>query len=317
MLKLLQLLQKHLSLFIPLFMVLGFLFGSFFDAGFLKAWILPITFFMVYPMMVNFQIQEIFKKMDIKLQLSTQLINFIILPALALGLGYLLLPNSPEYRIGLLLMALIPTSGMTISWTGFSKGNIQEAVKMTVIGLILGALLSPLYLTFLAGASVDVPVWTIMRQILIVVFLPMIIGYITRIILIKRFGEKKYKEDLKQVFPPFSTLGVFAIVFAAVALKAQAILNNPEELLVLLLPLVLFYIFAYGISTVAGKVFFTRENAIALVFGTAMRNLSIALAIAVTAFGNAGSSMALIIALAYILQVQTAALYVKFSQKIL
>ena len=46
-------------------------------------------------------------------------------------------------------------------------------------------------------------------------------------------------------------------------------------------------------------------------------NLSIALAIAMTAFGGEqGSEIAIIIAMAYIIQVQAAAWYVKFNDKI-
>ena len=45
----------------------------------------------------------------------------------------------------LLLRSLLPTSGMTISWTGFAKGNLNAAIKMTVIGLIAGSLATPLY----------------------------------------------------------------------------------------------------------------------------------------------------------------------------
>ncbi len=47
-----------------------------------------------------------------------------------------------------------------------------------------------------------------------------------------------------------------------------------------------------------------------------MRNLSIALAIAMTAFAEKGSEIAIIIAMAYIIQVQAAAWYVKLSDKI-
>ncbi|MDJ0708298.1 MAG: hypothetical protein QNJ46_33930 [Leptolyngbyaceae cyanobacterium MO_188.B28] len=48
-----------------------------------------------------------------------------------------------------------------------------------------------------------------------------------------------------------------------------------------------------------------------------MRNLSIASAIVMTAFGKEQSSeIALIIAMAYIIQVQAAAWYVKFTDKI-
>ncbi|PIE44347.1 MAG: arsenite transporter, partial [Gammaproteobacteria bacterium] len=50
-------------------------------------------------------------------------------------------------------------------------------------------------------------------------------------------------------------------------------------------------------------------------YGTVMRNLSIALAIAMTAFGKEGAEIAIIIAMAYIIQVQAAAWYVKFNDK--
>lgn len=47
-----------------------------------------------------------------------------------------------------------------------------------------------------------------------------------------------------------------------------------------------------------------------------MRNLSIALAIAINAFGEAGANAALVIALSYIIQVQSAAWYVKVTDKV-
>jgi hypothetical protein len=47
-----------------------------------------------------------------------------------------------------------------------------------------------------------------------------------------------------------------------------------------------------------------------------MSNLSIALAIAINAFGEAGANAALVIALAYIIQVQSAAWYVQFTDRL-
>ena len=65
-----------------------------------------------------------------------------------------------------------------------------------------------------------------------------------------------------------------------------------------------------------GKLLLPRGDAIALVYGTVMRNLSIALAVAINAFGAAGSDAALVIALAYIIQVQSAAWYVKLTDRL-
>jgi ACR3 family arsenite efflux pump ArsB len=57
-------------------------------------------------------------------------------------------------------------------------------------------------------------------------------------------------------------------------------------------------------------------DAIALVYGTVMRNLSIALALAINAFGAEGAGAALVAALSYVVQVQAAAWYVKFTEPI-
>ncbi len=54
----------------------------------------------------------------------------------------------------------------------------------------------------------------------------------------------------------------------------------------------------------------------ALLTVTVRRYLSIALAIAINAFGEAGANAALVIALAYVIQVQSAAWYVKLTTKI-
>lgn len=64
------------------------------------------------------------------------------------------------------------------------------------------------------------------------------------------------------------------------------------------------------------KILFNREDWIALVYGTVMRNLSIALAIAMSVFKENWSEIALIIAIAYIIQVQSWAWYIKFTDKI-
>jgi hypothetical protein len=64
------------------------------------------------------------------------------------------------------------------------------------------------------------------------------------------------------------------------------------------------------------KFFFKRGDAVAMVFGVVMRDLSIALAIAMTAFGKQGLTIALLIALAYVIQIQSAAWYVRLVEKI-
>ncbi len=96
-------------------------------------------------------------------------------------------------------------------------------------------------------------------------------------------------------------------------LKAEQLAARPAELLQLLGPLLALYAGNYLLSTVVAKLLLPRGDAIALVYGTVMRNLSIALALAMNAFGSASSDAALVITLAYIIQVQSAAWYVKLT----
>ncbi len=309
--------NKKLILAIPLMMLAGFLFGSFIEPTFvrsLKFLILPFTFLMVYPMMVTLNIKHIADGVkNIRLQATTQFINFAIIPFIAFFLGQWFFPDKPYMALGLLLSALLPTSGMTISWTGFAKGNMAAAINMTIIGLTLGSLATPFYVQALLGTKVDVNLLLVVKQIFVIVFLPMILGFLTRQWLIQKHGQPTFKKDWAPRFPSLSTLGVLGIVFVALALKAKTIGQNPGIIITIFTPLLIIYMANFTLSTVIGKIFFPRGDAIALVYGTVMRNLSIALAIAINAFGAQGADTALIIAASYIIQVQSAAWYVRLT----
>lgn len=314
--KILSWIQKKLIWSIPLSMLAGIVFGQLAQADFLRHGIIPLTFLMVYPMMVAVNIKEVFQRGGIKLQLTSLAVNFILIPLLGYSLGLLFFNDQPLVRLGLLLTALLPTSGMTISWTGFAKGNMPAAIRMTVVGLILGSLLAPIYLKVLMGATMHIPLPQVFKQIIIIVFLPLVLGFITQRWLVSKYSQAKFNTQIKPKITPFSTLGVLGIVFISMALKSHTIVSQPLMLLRYIAPLVVIYAINFGISTLLGKKLFSRADGIALVYGTVMRNLSIALAIAMGVFGTQGADVALLISLAYIVQVQAAAWYVKFTDSI-
>ncbi len=318
MFKALGVIQKNLIWAILLAVVSGVICGYFIDTKALKILIVPLTFMMVYPMMVNLQIRKLVAKGGTKDIVIAQIINFAIIPFIGFGIVQLFFqaPEQKYLALGMIFMSVMPTSGMTISWTAFAKGNMIAAIKMTVVGLILSAIVAPFYVKFLMGTAIVIPLLAIFKQIAIVVFLPMLFGQITQRFIIKKYGEEKYKNEIKQKFPPISTLGVLGIIFVAMSLKAQVIVSNPQALIMIIVPLLIFYAITYTLTTIIGKIFFKRGDAIAMVYGTVMRNLSVALAIAMTVFGKEGAEIALIIALAYIIQVKSAALYIKLVDKI-
>lgn len=313
--KFLSLLQKNLVWSIPLSMTAGLFYGYGYDAVALKQLIIPVTFIMVYPMMATLNVQSIFKGRDLKLQVTTQVINFLLIPLIAYLVGKIFFSNGMEkyalWAVGIFLIGVLPTSGMTISWTGFAKGNKEAAIKMVVFGLVLGALAAPIYTKVFMGATIDVNMLHMFKQIALFVFVPLILGLGTQYLAIRRYGRSVWDKHIKPKFPPFSALGVVLIAFLAMALKAKHIIANPGDIVAILVPLAVFYLVTYLLLSLIGRFFFTREDAIAMVFGVVMRDLSIALAIAMTAFGKQGLTIALLIALAYVIQIQSAAWYVR------
>jgi ACR3 family arsenite efflux pump ArsB len=315
--KILLSINKKLFWAIPVMMSLGFLFGKSVNqetVKSLKSLIMPLTFLMVYPMMVTLNIKHLKDGIkNVRLQVLAQAINFCLVPFLAYGLGLYFFPDNHYMALGLLLASLLPTSGMTISWTGFAKGNMGAAINMTVIGLALGSLATPLYVKMLMGAKVEMDMILVGKQIGYIVFLPMIFGYVTRSWFLKKYGQQEFKKTWAPRFPSLSTIGVLGIVFVAIALKAQQLSQNPLLFWQILQPLLVLYAANFLIGTILGRLLFSRGDAIALVYGTVMRNLSIALAISINAFGEQGADAALVIAVSYIIQVQAAAWYVKFA----
>ena len=312
----LQKISKNLITAIPVTMLLGFVFGVSSDAGWLRNLIVPFTFLMVYPMMVTLKVRKVFEGGDSKAQALTQLINFAFVPFLCFAIGQYFFPGQPYLALGLLLAGLVPTSGMTISWTGFAGGNMAAAVKMTVIGLVIGSLATPFYVEALMGATIQIDLLKVVQQIALIVLLPMALGYGTQRYLQKRFGQEDFQKRIAPRFPSMSTVGVLGIVFVALALKAKSIAADPGMLLLIMIPLVVIYALNYLVSTLLGRALLPRGDAIAMVYGTVMRNLSIALAISINAFGEQGADAALVVAAAYVIQVQSAAWYVRLTSRL-
>lgn len=304
--------QKHLLLTVPITLILGFIIGSIWDTSFLQSTILIATMIMIYATMVGFNLKELTSIKGTKVLVLANLINFIAIPLVAFMLGQFLLKEHPLMFAGLALSALLPTSGMTISWTMLQKGNVALAINLTVFGLILGSLLTPWYLLAMVGQYVEINILETIKTILLVVFVPMIFGQITYKLLMMKNSAEQFKKNIKPQFAPLSVWAMLYVVFASISMKATMIVENLQLIVLALLVLILFYGLNYAISTFTAVKFLNRKDGIALVNGTVLRNLSIAIGLAATSFG---AEAALIVTLAFIVQQQSIAYYARFSMK--
>lgn len=116
--------------------------------------------------------------------------------------------------------------------------------------------------------------------------------------------------------PALSVWGLIGLIFIAIAMKAKFIIGNPTIIIRISIPLLLLYFINYVLASLTGRAFLSREDATAMVYGTALRSLSLALAMTMTIFGEQGAEIALLVALAYIIQLQSATWYLRLAETI-
>ena len=303
--------SKNLITVIPAALFLGFSVGLFADTAFLKKYILVTTFLMIYPTMIGFRFQEGLRFTEKRLLLLAAAMNFLVIPVFAYFLGGLFFGSRPELLAGLAILAILPTSGMTISWTLLFKGNVAGAVKITAFGLVIGALLAPWYLVLTVGQFVPLNPLAVSKTISTVVFLPLVAGFITQHLLRRVYTEDRFTRDIRPLLPAASVWGLLALMFMSMSMKTKMILSQPELILQVLGVLALFYTVNFALGTVIGQRVLAPRDAVALVYGSAVRNLSISLGVAVATFGP---TAALLVTLAFLVQVQAAPWYGKIIE---
>lgn len=279
------------------------------DLSFLKPLVGVLLYVMIFPMMVTLSVGDVFKSLKSwKPMVLSLVINFVLAPGVALLLGRLFLQEEPMMALGLFLAAVLPTSGMTASWTGLAEGNLRLSLAMMSVNLIAAAFLLPFYLRLFSTGGMAMEGTAVFGSVMKVVLMPLVLGDVTRRLILKRFGSEGY-EAMKPFFGGISSLGVVLVVFIAVAMKSPVIIGQWPLAVRTLAPVGILYGVLMGVAHWAGRLFLRREDAVALVYATTMRNLTIALGILMSV---SGESMAVfLLALAYMVQVPVGAVYMR------
>lgn len=305
--------QKQLLLVLPAVLIISFVFGLYVDTSPLGSTILVATIIMIFATMVGLKLQELTKiRQESKLIGVSFLINFIWIPLVAMLIGFTILRDQPLMFAGLALVALLPTSGMTIAWTGIQKGNVPAAVKLTVFGLIVGSVLTPWYLLVMVGQYVPIDIFNTFQTIFMVVFVPLVLGQIATRLIMRKVTQQQFQKNIKPNLAPLSIWGLLYVVFVSTSARAEMLVGNLSLILLAALSILLFYGINYVFSTVVARKVFNRNDGIALVNGTVLRNLSIAIGIAATAFS---AEAAILVTIAFMFQYSSISFYAKFAGK--
>lgn len=152
---------------------------------------------------------------DRRLLLGSLLLNWIVGPALMFALAWLLLPDLPEYRTGLIIVGLARCIAMVIIWNDLACGDREAAAVLvalnSVFQVIMFAVLGWFYLSVLPGwlgleqTTIDTSPWQIAKSVLIFLGIPLIAGYLTRRIGERARGREWYESSFLPRLGPWAS----------------------------------------------------------------------------------------------------------------
>jgi ACR3 family arsenite transporter len=245
---------------------------------------IPIGLFaMMYPAMTNVRLTEVGQAFRSPRQLGVVLFfNFLVAPFFMLVLANVFVAD-PELRTGLILYGLAPCIAMVIIFTYLAKGNVPMALVFVALNSVIQMLLIPVYARLLIG-DVSFDVWVVAQSVVLYLGLPLVAGVLTRQLVVRRGGEAAM-ERLKPGLSALSILGLLFTLIVMFALKGDLILQRPQIVLEMAIPMAIFFFVMFGVVyLISARLGFSYEDAVAVSFNSTGRDFEIAIAIAITAF---------------------------------
>ncbi|RZT85652.1 ACR3 family arsenite transporter [Pseudonocardia sediminis] len=241
---------------------------------------------------------------DKRLLISSLVLNWVLGPALMFALAWLLLPDLPEYRTGLIIVGLARCIAMVIIWNDLACGDREAAAVLvalnSVFQVIAFGLLGWFYLSVLPGwlglpvADLNISTWTIVGSVLVFLGVPLVAGYLTRTLGEKAKGREWYESKFLPKIGPLALYGLLFTIVLLFALQGRQITSQPLDVVRIALPLLAYFAIMWAGSYALGRgVGLGYERTTTLAFTAAGNNFELAIAVAIATFGaTSGQALA-------------------------
>ena len=261
---------------------------------------------MMYPVLAKVRYDELGPvTADKPMLLTSILLNWILGPAVMFALAWLLLPDLPAYRTGLIIVGLARCIATVLIWNDLARGDREAAAILVAINavfqIVAFAGLGYFYLQVLphwlglpTGAGLDVSVWQIARSVLVFLGIPLLAGYLTRTLGERARGRDWYENRLLPRIGPLALYGLLFTIVILFALQGRTITHQPLDVARIAVPLLAYFVLMWTGSFALGlRLGMTYERTTTLAFTAAGNNFELAIAVAIGVFGvTSGQALA-------------------------
>ena len=334
--------EKYLTLWVVLCMGLGIIISlwlpaipSFFGRFEYYNVSIPVAiliWLMIYPMMLKVDFASIKNvRKNPKGLVVTWTVNWVVKPFTMFAISYLFffiifkafIPASlaKDYLAGAILLGAAPCTAMVFVWSHLTKGNpAHTLVQVATNDLIILPAFAPIVglLFMLGGISVSgigVPWATLFLSVALFVVIPLVLGWLSRVLITKHRGKDYFENRFIPKFNNITIAGLLLTLVIIFSFQGSKIVNQPSDILLIAVPLVLQTVLIFFIAYIWAKVWKLPYNIAApgAMIG-ASNFFELAVAVAISVFGLQ-SAAALTTIVGVLVEVPLMLALVRFANK--
>ncbi|MGL5049698.1 MAG: ACR3 family arsenite efflux transporter [Fusobacteriaceae bacterium] len=329
--------ERYLSFWVGICIVLGVAIGIFlpavpetlalFEYSRVSIPVAILIWLMIYPMMLKIDFTSIVDATkNIKGLTVTCVTNWLVKPFTMYLISVLFfkvifkslipLDLSDEYIAGAVLLGAAPCTAMVFVWSQLTKGNpAYTLVQVAVNDLILLVGFVPIVGFLLGMGNIFVPYDTLILSVLLFVVIPLVLGVISRQLVVKNKGLDYFKNVFVKKFDKITIAGLLLTLTIIFSFQGRKIIDNPLDILLISIPLTIQTFFIFFFSYGWAKVWkLPHEIASPAGMIGASNFFELAVAVSISLFGlNSGATLVTVVGV--LVEVPVMLILVKISNK--